>query len=62
MSRRAGGPFAPGVIEGPHRRHRLLSAAQAAAIGRALLFVAALAALAATLGFTAGYLGFGGLL
>lgn len=41
--------FAPGTIDGPYRR--LLSAAQVEAIGRAVLFIAVLAALAATLGF-----------
>lgn len=49
------GQFAPGVIDGPHRRRRLLSASQVDAIGRAALFMATLAAVAGTLGFTAGY-------
>lgn len=55
--------LAPGVIDGPHRRRRrLLSASQVEGIGRAVLFMAALAALAATLGFAAGYFNVGGLL
>lgn len=54
--------FAPGTVDGPYRRRRLLSAGQVEAIGRAVLFMAVLAALAATLGFTAGYINLGGLL
>ena len=55
--------FAPGTIDGPYRRQRrrLLSAAQVEAIGRAVLCMAVLAALAATLGFVAGYINAGGL-
>lgn len=53
--------LAPGVIDGPYRR-RFLSAKRVAALGRALLFVAAVAALVATLGFAAGYFNLGGLL
>lgn len=61
---RRGQAFAPGTIDGPYRRQRcrLLSAAQVEAIGRAVLFMAVLAALAATLGFTAGYFNVWGLL
>lgn len=55
------GQFAPGVIDGPHRR-RLISASQVDAIGRAALFMATLAAVAGTLGFTAGYFDIVGLL
>lgn len=55
--------FAPGTIDGPYRRQRrLLSAAQVEAIGRAVLFMAVLATLAATLGFSTGYISAGGLL
>lgn len=61
---RRGQAFAPGTIDGPYRRQRrrLLSAAQVEAIGRAVLFMAVLAALAATLGFITGYIHAGGLL
>lgn len=61
---RRGQAFAPGTIDGPYRRERrrLLSAGQVEAIGRAVLFMAVLAALAATLGFITGYINAGGLL
>ena len=55
--------FAPDTIDGPYRRQRrLLSAEQGEAIGRAALFMAVLAVLAATLGFVTGYINAGGLL
>lgn len=59
--------FAPGTVDGPHRRRRFFSAGQVDAIGRALLYIAALAALAATLCLgtlclAAAYLHLGGLL
>lgn len=59
--------FAPGIIDGPYRRERrqrrrLLSAGQVEAIGRAVLCMAVLAALVATLGFVTGYINAGGLL
>ena len=57
------GHFAPGVIDGPHRRRRRsLSASQVDAICRAGLFMATVAAVAGTLGFTAGYFNVVGLL
>jgi sulfate transport system permease protein len=52
--------FAPGAIEG-HRHRRWLTPRRVAALVRALLVLACLAALAVTLAFAAGYLGFGGL-
>lgn len=58
-------PFAPGVLDGPHHhsgKRRALTAERVEAIGRAVLFMACLAALAATLGFAAGYFNLGGLL
>lgn len=54
--------FAPGIVDGPHRRRRLLSATQVEAIGRAVLFIAVLAALVATLGFATGHVNVGALL
>jgi hypothetical protein len=54
--------FAPGVLEGPYYKRRLLTPERVEAIGRAVLFIACLAALAATLGFTVGYFNLGGFL
>jgi len=54
--------FAPGVLEGPHRRRRALSADQLEAIGRALLLISGLASGAVAVGFIAGYLHVGGAL
>lgn len=47
--------FAPGAIEGPRKR-RWLRASRVDAIGRAVLAAAACAALAAAIGFSAGWL------
>lgn len=54
-------PFAPGVLNGPHRRP-ILTARRANAIGRAALFVAVLAGVVGVCGFIAGYAQGGGLL
>jgi hypothetical protein len=53
--------FAPGVIEGPGRR-RWLTPRRMDALVRALLVLALLGTLSATLGFAAGYLTLGGML